>query len=653
MPMKPGVRKPWIQGSPVIVLLSRLAIVLLLMAVSRMLLYVLNTGLFPGVTASSLAWYTFTGLRFDLSALLYINLPYIFLMLLPFRFRYGNFYIHLTNLVFYITNAVGLIPNFADSVYFPFTMKRLTGDIFNYIALGDDTARLMPRFLIDFWYVFLLYALAVIILVRVCRRFVLSRHRNIQGLAWYVVGQTILAAVVGGIIVIGLRGGLQLKPVGIMEAGRYAPVQYTPLVLNSSFSILRTLDQENLERKTYFKDELQMHGLFDAGKQYANTDSTGKVLPMRRENVVVIILESFSKEHLGSVNSKLDNGRYQGFTPFLDSLMRYSLVTEGYANGKRSIEGIPAILASIPSWMNRDFITSVYAGNSINSLASLLKAEGYETAFFHGGKNGTMGFDAFCGSAGFDHYYGLNEYANKSDFDGDWGIWDEPFLQFMANKLSGTKQPFLASVFTLSSHHPYQVPEKYNGRFRQGKLPIQQAIMYSDYALKKFFETVRQKPWFGNTLFVITADHTSESAVPFYQSRVGQYSIPIIFYKYDSTFKNYKSVTSQQTDIMPSVLHYLGYSKPFVAFGNSVFDTAATRAAVSCIGSSYQIIEGSRVLQWDGLNASQLFDFETDSTLSVNLSGKQPAELQKMENLLKAYIQQYNNRMIDNRLSKK
>ncbi len=648
--MKKTARKPWIEGGPVIVIVSRLLVVLLLMSISRMLLYIFNPLLFPGVTVSHFFWYLFTGMRFDLSALLYINLPFIVLMLLPFRFRFSRFYRRLTNLVFYFSNAVGLIPNFADSAYFPFSLKRLTGDIFNYVALGNDTARLMPRFMVDFWYVFVLYTLAVIIMIMVCRRFVLKGRSTVQGHGWYVIGQTIIAAIIGGIVVLGLRGGLQLKPIGIMEAGRYAPIQHTPLVLNSAFTILRTLDQENLEKKDYFRDDKEMNRLFNAEKHYARTDSTGKVLPMSHQNVVIIILESFSKEHFGSLNRTLENGRYQGFTPFLDSLISHSLVTDGYSDGKRSIEGIPAILASLPTWMTQDYITSVYGGNTINSLASLLKGEGYKTAFFHGGNNGTMGFDAFCGSAGFDAYYGRNEYANDKDYDGEWGIWDEPFLQFMASKLNTMEQPFMASVFTLSSHHPYQVPEKYKGKFRKGKLPIQQTVMYSDYALRRFFATAGKMPWFNNTLFVITADHTSESAEPFYQNRVGQYSIPVIFYSHDSTLILRRPVTAQQTDIMPSVLHYLGYSKPFVAFGNSVFDTTAIHAAVSSINGSYQLIQNGWALQWDGTDKTQLYHFESDSSLSVNQADKQPKKTNDMENLLKAYIQQYNNRLIDNRM---
>lgn len=647
--MRENSRKPLIKGSPIIVLASRLLVVLVLMMLSRLMLYWFNPELFPGI-ASKIVYYAFTGLRFDLSAALYINLPYIFLMLLPFRFRYNIHYQRTASFIFYFINAIGLIPNFADSVYFPFTMKRLTGDIFHYITLGNDTAHMMPQFIHDFWYIFVLWIVFIAVMILVCRRIIVSDRRSVQSNFWYFIGQTIITTILVGIIVIGLRGGLQLKPISLLTASSYAPAQQTPLVLNSAFTILRTLEQHGIEKKEYFKDEARMYGFFNAAKQYHRTNITGTALPMTHHNVVVIILESFSKEHFGCLNPTVENGRYKGFTPFLDSLIGTSLVTDGYANGKRSIEGIPAILASLPTWMTEDFITSAYAANNFNSLASLLKSEGYQTAFFHGGNNGTMGFDAFCNSAGFSNYYGRNEYANDNDYDGKWGIWDEPFLQYMAGKLNEMKEPFLASVFTLSSHHPYQIPGKYKGKFREGKLPIQQTIMYSDYALKQFFATAKKMPWFSNTLFVITADHTSESAIPFYQNRVGQYSVPIIFYQQDTSLYLNKFVTAQQTDIMPSILHYLGYEKPFIAFGNSVFDTTAIHCGISCINNTYQVIQDGWSLNWDGITSPQLYNFESDSLLTRNIAGQNPGKKSEMENLLKSYIQQYNNRMIANKL---
>ncbi len=367
---------------------------------------------------------------------------------------------------------------------------------------------------------------------------------------------------------------------------------------------------------------------------------------------MIILLESFSREHIGSLNRAYESGRYQGFTPFLDSLIPHGLYFDAYANGKTSIQGIPAALSGIPSLMNESFIQSNYASGKYTSIAGLLKPKGYTTAFFHGGTNGTMGFDAYTKLVGFDHYYGRNEYNNEKDYDGKWGIRDEEFFQYVGKTINGFQQPFAAALFTLSSHHPYYVPPKYINLFRKGKLPIQQSVMYADHALKEFFYSVRHMPWYNNTLFVITSDHTSEGYYPFYKSDVGQYSIPLLFLKPGSNLKGKQTIVAQQTDIMPTVLNYLGYDKPYLAFGSDLLDTVSSQPffSIHYITGIYGLMKDGYYLESDGAKTTSLFDLKNDLLQKKNLRGSRPEIQSELESFLKAYLQQYNNRLIENRL---
>ena len=317
---------------------------------------------------------------------------------------------------------------------------------------------------------------------------------------------------------------------------------------------------------------------------------------------------------------------------------------------KRTIEGVPAVLTGIPNLISGDFITSKYNANKINSLASILNKEGYYTAFFHGGTNGTMGFDDFTRSAGFTSYFGRAEYNNENDFDGKWGIWDEQFLQFAANKMNEFKPPFMSSIFTLSSHHPYSIPQQYKGKFRKGKLPIQESVMYSDFAIRKFFKTVSKMPWYNNTLFVITADHTSEGYFPEYKSRVGEFRVPILFFKPGGNLKGFHDKVVQQVDVLPSVLDYLKYKGKVISFGHSVFDSTALKINVTFINDNYQIVKGDYALEFDGKVSHALFDYKNDPLLKKNLIGVDHQKAVEMEKILKAVIQQYNTRMIQNKL---
>lgn len=643
-------RKLRFSGNPQIVLVLRLLLVLIIVAYTRLLLYYLHPSLFPGVSNSKLIYYTFTGLRFDIVAVLYANALYILLMVLPFRFRRKRAFSIISDIIFYTANIILFIPNLADSAYYPFSLKRMTIDIFHYISTGDDTANMMPQFIHDYWYVVLLLIAAIFILFFVGRRIKISNRYVMQKHFHYYISQTLSMILFFGLSILGVRGGIQLKPVGILSASQYAPSQETAIVLNSAFTLMRSYGQQSLQKLTYFKDEKEMTDIFNVQKNYAASDSLGNSIPMQKKNVFIIILESFSAEHIGALSHQIGNKK-SDFTPFLDSLAEKSLVFEGFANGKRSIEGIPAVLASLPTWMTEDFITSQYASGKFNSLASLLKTEGYNTSFFHGGKNGTMGFDAFCKSAGFDAYYGKNEYPDQSDFDGNWGIWDEPYLQYIANTLNTMPQPFMSAVFTLSSHHPYKIPEKYRNKFRKGPLEIQETIMYSDYALQKFFEKAATMPWFQNTIFVITADHTSEAWQPFYKNRVGQYFIPILFFQPQNGESGHQNIIAQQTDIMPTLLDMLHFPKPFIAFGGSLLRQNEPHFDISYLNGNYQIIMDGYAWQTDHTISNALYNFEKDSLLKENLYTNQNMIAAEKDKVLKSVIQQYNNRLIENKLS--
>ncbi len=647
--MPSTLRKSFFTGNPHITLVLRLLVVLFLLVITRLLIYFLHPSLFPGITPSKLLYYTIAGLRFDVVALIYANALYIFLLLLPFHFRNQRVFGIFSDTLYYLANIILLIPNLADSAYYPFTLKRMTIDIFKYISTGDDTANMLPQFIRDYWYVFILWMLSTFLLVYIARRIRISDRKQKKN-SHYYLSQSALMVLFFALSVLGVRGGIQLKPVGILSASQYAPSQETAIVLNSAFTLMRSSGQQGIKKVSYFKDENEMIRIFNAEKNYSLRDSLGQVVPMKKKNVFVIILESFSAEHIG-VLSHQEGNLNSDFTPFLDSLAKKSLVYEGFSNGKRSIEGIPAVLASLPTWMTEDFITSQYASNKFNSLASTLKTEGYQTSFFHGGKNGTMGFDAFCRSAGFDSYFGKSEYPDQSDFDGNWGIWDEPYLQYIAHKLNATPQPFMSAVFTLSSHHPYKVPEKYKNRFRKGPLEIQQTIMYTDYALRKFFEKAQTMPWFQNTIFVITADHTSEAWQAYYKNRVGQYYVPVIFYEPQDGTAGHQEIIAQQTDIMPTVLDMLHYPSPFVAFGGSLLRSDEPRFGLSFLNGNYQLIQDEYVWQTDHFNSNALYNFAHDSLLTKNLYLLEKNIAVDKDNLLKAILQQYNNRMIANKLS--
>jgi phosphoglycerol transferase MdoB-like AlkP superfamily enzyme len=637
---------PAVQGNILLMMILKICVVLLLFFLSRIFFYLFNFQYFSGLGLVGLMKIFIIGLRFDISAIIIINSPFIIFNSLPFRFRFNKLYQGFVNVFFYIINTIGLMANFVDLIYFRFTLKRTTADIFTYLGVGGDFDKLIPQFLKDFWYVLVIWILFIVLLIYLSSRFKLkaSGSKGKGGdLKFYFVNG-FLFLVILFISVVGIRGGFQLRPISLITAGNYTSAKNVPLLLNTPFSIAKTVGNETLKTVKYFSRESELAKIYSPVHKSKST-------VFRKYNVMIIILESGSLEHIGSLNKELEDGRYRGFTPFIDSLIGQSLVFKGFANGKTSIQGIPAILSGVPSLMNESYIQSNYSADKVNSLADLLKKNGYTSAFFHGGTNGTMGFDSCTKLTGFDHYYGRTEYNNEKDYDGKWGIRDEEFFQYTGRVINQLPQPFLAALFTLSSHHPYFVPGKYAHKFRKGNLPIQESVMYTDYSLQKFFETAKKTDWFDNTLFVITADHTSEGYYPYYQSSVGQYAIPFLFYRKNSNLKGISEKVMQQTDIMPSVLNYVGYDQDFVAFGTSVFDTTAPRFSIHYISGLYGLIKDGYLLEYDGSRSTGLFDLKADKLQTNNLVTKKLPIMKRLESFMKAFVQQYNNRMIENRLT--
>lgn len=620
---------------------------MLLMTACRLGFYLFNIRFFADLSVADLLRLLAGGMVFDLSAVLYINALYILLWLLPIDWRFRRGYQLVLQYLFFITNGIALAANVSDFIYYRFTLRRTTADVFRQFENETNMVSLWLKFLADYWYALVFWLLIMALMIWAYRRVRVQGPQLKSRWVYYSAG-LIMLLVVAYLVVGGMRGGFRhsTRPITLSNAGEYVRnSRDIAIVLNTPFAMMRTLGKAKIQKVAYFAED-SLERIYTPVHQPADTAA------FRPDNVVVIILESFSREFFGFYNRDRDQGQYKGYTPFLDSLLQHSLTfSYTFANGRKSIDGLPSVIASIPA-TEVPYFLSPYSGNKINSLASLLRPKGYHTSFFHGAPNGSMGFQAFMNLAGVEHYVGKTEYNNDDDYDGIWGIWDDKFLAFYADQLNTFPQPFMSSLFTVSSHHPFRVPERLAGKFKGGPLVIHPCIEFTDYGLKRFFAQASKMPWFKNTLFVITADHTSsEIQFPEGQTPWGFYSVPVMFFKPDNSLQGMQPGIAQQIDIMPSILGYLHYDQPYVAFGRNVFDTGTTPFAFNYKDNVYQLVEGEYLLQFDGQRAVALYHFTEDRLCTHNLVSENPAVLAPMEKRVKAIIQQYNNRMVDDRLS--
>lgn len=643
---------------------------------------------------------------FDTPGIFYTNAIYVLLMLLPLHLKERPAYYRFCKWVFIVINAAALIVNFADSVYFSYTMRRTSWSIFSEFGNETNFGKIVLVELGRHWYLVVVAALIIwgMWKLYVTPAMVMSRQPKVR---YYVL--TTLSLVAAGVTVAsGIRGGLlnhwynyllafplayaawrlykaqpasttrriggalcalgavallatapiggwrhrDIRPIAISNANAYTqyPVE-TALVLNTPFTMIRSIGNVPFADPGYFADKQELDKIYSP--VHLPSDSVAE----NRRNVVVLIVESLGREYIGALNKEILGEEYKGYTPFVDSLVSVSAHwRHTYNNGQKSIDGMPSVLAGIPMFV-RPFIVTPQAVNTIHGLPALLGEKGYDTAFFHGARTGSMGFDGFARSVGFNSYYGREDFERDSrfggakEFDGYWAIWDEPFLQYYAHKMTEMKEPFMTAVFTASNHHPFHVPERYAGKLPEGTMPIHKTAAYTDLALRRFFETACKQPWYENTIFVITDDHTNMREHDEYMSGIGVFYGPIlIFDPKGEIAPGEREGIAQQTDIMPTLLGATGYDHPYVAFGCDLLNTPPDQTwAVNYVGNLYQYVKGEFVLQFDGSKTVGFYAID-DHLMQHNLVGTRH-EQQQMERELKAIIQSYMDRMLSNKLT--
>lgn len=619
--------------------LQRLSLLLFFYFGLRFAFFFFNQDIFEAAAPVQIILAFLHGLRFDTAALLTLNLPFIALSVFPNVSLLSNQkYQHLLLGIFVGVNTLFFFLNLIDIEYFKFIGRRTSNEIF---IITQDIADQADHLIKDYWYfVFITLLLGYLLYLL----YPTYRPREKQALINWNLERYLGLVVLVIFGILGIRGGTQYKPLRVSHAFVQEPAVLGNLALNSSFTFLRSLNNATLEPLQYFPDQAaaaqQVH--FNPKKYLSNT------LPPEPENVVIIILESFASEYVGFEN----NGR--GYTPFFDSLAAQgTFFRHNYANGKRSILALPAILAGLPSLMDDPYISSVYESNQLFGLGSILNANGYSTSFFHGAANGTMGFNAFTKTIGIRNYFGLNEYPEASkelDYDGLWGIVDEPYLQYVLKQLSKQKAPFASTIFTLSSHDPYFVPEKYQGKFPKGSLSIHETIGYTDYALQQFFKVAATQPWFQNTLFVLTGDHTHKSKVKGYNNVVGMHKVPLLFYHPIKKFPDYKvKEITQHADILPTLVDYLRVpTNKLLPFGHSLLDTTATGQALFYLEGVATLLHQDYITQMLPNENIKLYQYQLHGLKPIK---KVPERIkQQYSQELKAYLQYFRNGLLQNNL---
>ncbi|MBP6576637.1 MAG: LTA synthase family protein [Chryseobacterium sp.] len=634
------------RGQEVFALVYRLFLVFFFYQIARFLFWFFNQELVKVDGVLEYFKLSYYGTAFDTTAILYVNSVFILLSIIPIVINTKKNYQKFLFFWYFITNGITYAFNFGDIIYYRFSQARLTSAAFSVAQNESNIGKVFLNAVLQNPFVIISFILIILLWIFLYKK-IKVEEENPKNLIKYFTSSVAILCVTALLVVGGIRGDFKhsTRPINLVDANKHVsnPLQGN-LVLNSVFSFFRTIGTNNF-KLVHFVDEKFIEKEIKPYKLYIRKVE-------EKPNVVIFIMESFGKEYSGAFNKNTNIKDFVSYTPFLDSLANESLIfTNAYANGRQSIHGMSSVLAGIPS-LTDAFTSSPYSNQKIQSIVSVCNDLGYDTSFYHGAPNGSMGFQGFGNILGFKHYFGKNEYNNDKDFDGMWAIWDEPFFQYFAKSI-GKKQPFMSTMFSASSHDPFKVPEKYQNKFKSGPLQIHIPIQYTDYALKKFFETASKQSWYQNTIFVITADHTNQIHYEEYQKAMNRFAIPLLFFSPNPKY-NLKGVDdrfAQQMDIYPTLADLIGYNKKIRSWGRSlVSDKTEDYMIIHSDSINEQILIGNYVYVFDGKEVTGIYD-KTDLALSKNLISKNLNPEQKLGiEKTKAWYQDYMDRVISRKL---
>lgn len=633
----------------VLVLLYRVFLAYVFYQIARLLFWLYNKDI---IQVDGIADYfnlAYHGTQFDTTAILYVNSLFILLSLIPIIINTNKIYQEFLFWLYFITNGIAYSMNFGDFIYYKFSQARLTSAALNVAKHENNIGKVLLASVFQHPFVLIWFVVMMSLWIFLYKKVKIFENRP-KKLIPYFIWSVLTLCSVTTLVVGGIRGDFKhsTRPVNLVDANRYVknPLQAN-IVLNSVFSFFRTIGSNNF-KEVHFVDQKFINENIKPHKYYPRENVEPK------PNVVIFILESFGKEYSGAFNKNTKIKNFVSYTPFVDSLAQQSLIcTNAFANGRQSIHGMSSVLAGIPSLADA-FTSSPYSNQKIQSIVSVCNDLGYDTSFFHGAPNGSMGFLGFGNILDFKHYYGKTEYDNDADFDGMWGIWDEPFFQYFAKTLYTKKSPFMATLFSVSSHHPFKVPEKYDGKFPKGTLEIHAPIGYTDYSLKKFFETAKKMPWYNNTIFVMVADHTNQIGYPEYEKLMNRFAIPILFFSPNPKYNLKGEITepTQQMDIYPTLADLIGYNKKIRTWGNSLINHHdGVRMVVNSDSIMENFIIGNYIYRFDGKEVVSVFHKDDLGLEKDILKSEKNPEIEKGILLCKAWYQDYMYRVINRKLN--
>jgi phosphoglycerol transferase MdoB-like AlkP superfamily enzyme len=408
-----------------------------------------------------------------------------------------------------------------------------------------------------------LLAAAIFLLLLIIYRFFFKKDKTLESKK--PLYSTPIILIITGCFFLPIRGGIGTAPINIGSAyfSDLAFVNHASINLlwNIGYSLTNL---ETVSNPYKFMDNETANRL---KTEFTTSDTTStKVLSAKSPNIILIILESFTSNATGCLNG------ITPVTPNLDEIAKGGILfTQCYASGNRTDKGMVAILSGYPSQPTTSIIKFPNKTQSLPALPRVLRDHGYLTSFYYGGDIEFANYKSYVINAGFDKLISLKNFPDSQKIC-SWGVPDQYLFDRVYHDVKNAKEPYLLTLFTLSSHPPFDVPMEPYLKGNDPETKFCNSVYYTDRCLGIFIDSLENHNLLNNTLVVITADHGSTWPGNFENTAPEKYQIPMIWYGGALAKSNTRINTIiNQTDIAPTLLSQLGFDNRNFTFGKDIF----------------------------------------------------------------------------------
>lgn len=396
-------------------------------------------------------------------------------------------------------------------------------------------------------------------------------------------------------LIIPIRGGFQLAPINqstvYFSNNNFANISAVNATWNFFFSVIKG-SYDKVNPFTYLPKEILTNSIKEL---YFTKGNTEKVIKnVEKPNVLIIVWESFTSKVLDKKVGEIE------VTPNFNRLKKEGIFFSNfYASGDRTDKGLPAILSGYPAQPTQSIIKEPNKSSKLPVLSNDFEKKGYSTAFYYGGETEFANIKSYLYNADFQRIVSKNDFDSK-DWNSKWGTHDHIVYKRFLDDFRGKTNPFFATLLTLSSHEPFEVPleSKLKGEDEESK--FLNSMNYADKSLGDFIEAAKKESWWQNTLVIIVADHGHR--IPETQNKVDEFKIPMLWLG-GVLEKNGLEISKigSQTDIASTLLRQLNQNAYAYNWSKNIYDSSAQPWAFFSFNNGFGFIQPQKELIFDNI----------------------------------------------------